>query len=188
MVIKLIKRVKTFLPEAKINSAEYREYIETFESEILRGISTLAILAIIERSGKNGIYGYALLKELEQETQNMLILEEGTMYPILKKLENQGIIEPFKRIHEGRSRNYYTMTESGRGVFNHLMGFLTKLIDSMKSIMGIEVNVLKEHIFYCPNCANKIDLTNREAQFCEMCGLNIENLKKTRIEGKVNKE
>lgn len=174
----MIKRVKTFLPDATINSAEYRAYTENFESEILRGISTLAILSIIQKTGSEGIYGYALLKQIEQETRNILILEEGTMYPILKKLEKDGIIESKKQVYEGRPRNYYSMTTQGNRVYNHLMGFFTKLVESLKSIMGIDVILPEKSFFYCPNCANKIDLRIKEVRFCEACGLNIQDIQK----------
>ena len=70
----MLKKVKTFHPEALIGTDHFRTYVESFESELLRGISTVAVLQIIKRYPREGIYGYQLLKELEEETKNVLII------------------------------------------------------------------------------------------------------------------
>jgi len=173
----MIKRVKTFLPDAKINAEEFREYGENFESEITRGISTLAILTIIRRSGTEGIYGYQLLKELEQDTKNMLIIEEGTLYPILKKLEKDGIVKSEKKVIGGRPRNYYMITQNGQQIYTHLIGFLSKFIEGIGSLLGLNVALPQIRYFYCPNCANQIE-KNDNMKFCAICGLNVEEFQK----------
>ena len=88
----MIRRVKEFGTKALIASQEIRDYVEKFESEINRGISTLCILAIIDRAENGEIHGYAILKNLEEETNEMLVVEEGTLYPLLRKLEGNGIL------------------------------------------------------------------------------------------------
>ena len=128
---KMIKRVKELGANALIASSDFRDFVEKFESEINRGISTLAILRIIDES-KNGIHGYGLLKVLEEKTNSMLIIEEGTLYPILRKLEKkQGLIESTKRTVEGRKRKVYTMTPEGKKIFNHMIGYYTKLTEAI---------------------------------------------------------
>ena len=46
--------------------------------------------------------------------------------------------------------------------------------------MDMNVN-LKEDYIYCPNCANKIDISKEDLYFCEICGLNIQDLKERRL-------
>jgi DNA-binding PadR family transcriptional regulator len=186
----MIKRIKTFMNEAQINDAGFREYVENFESEITRGISTLSILTILEHHGAEGIYGYQLLKELEESTQNMLIIEEGTLYPILKKLQTEGIVLSEKRTFSGRVRNYFILTPKGKQILNHMQGFFTRLVESMSGLMEYQVNTdySTNRAIFCPNCANRIEI-EEQGNYCPICGLNIEGLKgKTHIFSQSNKE
>ncbi|GAI60636.1 unnamed protein product [marine sediment metagenome] len=166
----MIRRVKEFGPQALIASQEIRDYIEKFESEINRGISTLCILAIIDSAENGKIHGYAILKNLEEETNEMMVIEEGTLYPLLRKLESNGILKSEKKIVENRMRKVYSITERGDKIYNHLSGFYSKLTEAISPLLDINVR-LKDHYLYCPNCANKIDLNENEIQFCDMCGL-----------------
>ncbi|NHI94130.1 MAG: hypothetical protein EAX96_16690 [Candidatus Lokiarchaeota archaeon] len=181
----MIKNIVSFNPDALIAEDQFRAFAEKFESEILRGISTLAILSIIQASGKEGTYGYQILKELGEKTKigdkQILIIEEGTLYPILKKLKRDGILTSEKKEHNGRIRTYYRLTEAGFRTYNHILGFFTKLIESISPILDVKVALQDDRFAYCPNCANKIDLQDEDVKFCDICGLNIENLKKRGI-------
>ena len=176
----MIKRVKEFGTEALIASQEIRDYVEKFESEINRGISTLCILAIINRAENREIHGYALIKNLELETNEMLVIEEGTLYPLLRKLESSGILKSERKTVENRMRKVYSITERGDKIYNHISGFYSKLTEAISPLFDINVS-LNENFLYCPNCANKINLNTEENPFCDMCGLNIQELRKRRI-------
>ncbi|TFG05192.1 MAG: PadR family transcriptional regulator [Promethearchaeota archaeon] len=169
----MIRRVKEFGESAFIT--QKREFLENFESEILRGISTLTILSVINDHSTAGTYGYEILKELQEKTQ-VLVIEDGTLYPILKKLQREGLVESEKKRVEGRSRTYYYLTNEGRKVYYHMQGFFTKLIESIAPLIEFNVSLKSDRFLYCPNCSNKIDLRDNP-RFCEMCGLNIEDYK-----------
>ena len=172
----MIKRVKHFQPDALIKTEIFRKYVEKFESEILRGISSLSILTIIKRHGDEGIYGYKLLQELTEETENMLVLEEGTLYPILRKLEKDGIVRLEKKPYSGRRfRNFYIMTEHGIDIFNHLSGFFAKLMEAIGPILDLDIEFNSEKYIFCPNCSNKIELSERDVRFCNVCGFNVKD-------------
>jgi PadR family transcriptional regulator PadR len=168
----LIKRIKGLDPE-------FQEYASKLESEINRGISTLCILSIINEYGEQGVHGYQVSKDLEQETNDMLVIEEGTLYPILRKLEDDGIIKSYRE-EGGRRRKYYELTNYGKKVFNYLAGFYSKLTEAIASLFDVKVNLNQERYLFCPMCSNKIDITNREQRFCDACGFNIENELQTR--------
>ena len=174
----MIKRVKQFQPEALMNLPRFRAFVEKSESEILRGISTVSVLHLIDQHGEEGIYGYLLLRELEVTTKHMLVIEEGTLYPQLKKLEKEGLVKSERKAVDGRQRKYYIITEEGSKIQNHLTGFFTKLVESMSELLEIKVQLSERDFLYCPNCANKIDLSDPDIKFCEVCGLNIEDLRK----------
>nr|MDO8110944.1 PadR family transcriptional regulator [Candidatus Sigynarchaeota archaeon] len=172
----MIKRVKEFGPAAMITKDEYRLYAENFESEILRGINTLIILRVIQQCGTDGSYGYQILKDLEEHTKKLLVIEEGTLYPILRKLEKDHILESMRKEVGGRERKYYKLTPEGVKVYNHMLGFMTKLVESIAPLTDMKV-VLDRRYYYCPNCANKIDLSAEGVKFCDVCGLNVEQYK-----------
>ena len=66
------------------------------------------------------------------------------------------------------------MTEHGKQVFNHLVGFYSKLTEAIAPLFDVKVDLKQDKYFYCPMCANKIDLSNKELKFCKICGFNIE--------------
>lgn len=177
----MVKRVKLFHPKALLNSDIFRDYIDNFESEILRGTSTLSILAIIYRNLESGIYGYKLAKELRKETNNVLFIEEGTLYPILRKLKKEGVVDTVRREVGGRIRNYNFITPEGIKIFNYLAGYYTKLTEAMQSIVNFKIEIIENNFFYCPNCTNRIEKTIEKVKICEVCGLNIENLIQKKI-------
>jgi len=171
----VLKKVKSFHPEALIGDDHFRTYVESFESELLRGISTVAVLQIIKQHPEEGIYGYQLLKSIEQETDNVLIIEEGTLYPLLRKMEKDGVLESTKKELSGRPRKYYTLTDEGHKLLNHMLGFFAKLLEAISPLMEIKIDLPEDEFMYCPNCANKIKL-DEVTKFCEVCGIYVEEL------------
>ena len=101
-MIAIIKRVKQLGANALIASRDFREYVEKQETEINRGISSLCVLSIIMQSEEKELHGYKILKDLTKKTNKMLVIEEGTLYPLLRKLEHQKIIDSRKE-ETGRS-------------------------------------------------------------------------------------
>lgn len=181
-LITIIKRVKELDATAMIASQEFRDYVEKQETEINRGISSLCILSIIteaknrDEAVQKEMHGYNILKQLEKKTRKMLVIEEGTLYPILRKLESDGIIESIRE-ETGRKRKYYYMTEYGKKIFNHLAGFYSKLTEAIAPLFDVEVDLKQDRYLFCPLCANKIDyneILEKELRFCTVCGYNIE--------------
>ncbi|MFX0056715.1 MAG: PadR family transcriptional regulator [Candidatus Hodarchaeota archaeon] len=162
----MIKRVKGLDPQ-------FQDYASKIESEINRGLSTLCILSIINQYGNDGVHGYQISKDLLEQTNEMLIIEEGTLYPLLRKLEDEDIIES-EREKEGRKRKYYFMTDYGVKLFNYLSGFYSKLSEAIAPLFDININLKQDRYLFCPMCANKIALINLELRYCDVCGHNIE--------------
>jgi len=170
---KVIKRIIEPGPKSLIAlNSNFKEYIEKFESEINRGISTLCILVIIKNAGEEGTYGYQILKDLKDETKNLLVIEEGTLYPLLRKLEKEKFIASKRLEVDGRLRKNYFITENGLKCFNRMEGFYSLLTEAISPLFDVNVKLMDRY-FYCPDCANKIDLSDKGSNFCEVCGKNI---------------
>ncbi len=175
----MIKRVRELDSKALIASSKFRDYVEKQETEINRGISSLCILSIIIQAGEDGSHGYQILKDLTDQTNDMLVIVEGTLYPILRKLESDGIIES-KKEETGRKRKFYYITEYGEKIYYYLSGFFSKLTEAIAPLFDVKVNLKQDKYLFCPMCANKIDLSNEELRFCDVCGHNIEKELNTR--------
>lgn len=174
-MITIIKRVKELGSKALIASPGFRVYVEKQETEINRGISSLCILSILMQTEEKELHGYKILKDLTEKTNEMLVIEEGTLYPILRKLEQDNIITS-RREESGRKRKFYSMTDYGKQVFNHLAGFYSKLTEAIAPLFDVKVDLKQEKYLYCPMCANKFEISSlsKELKFCTICGYNIE--------------
>jgi PadR family transcriptional regulator, regulatory protein PadR len=62
-------------------------------------------------------YGYSLLQTLEEK---QIAIEAGTLYPLLRRLESQGILESEWDTSESRPRKYYVLSDDGRVLYEQL--------------------------------------------------------------------
>ena len=173
----VIKGLKKFHPSALIHEEKVSRFLENFESDLLRGIAKLCLLRIIKQYGSEGTYGYQILKEIEQTTNNKLVIEEGTLYPMLKNLEKWGtgddklqLVHSTRKKVDGRTRKYYAITDDGLRIFNHLEGFFTSIINALSNLLDYQVILDEKSFLYCPNCSNKILLDENIVSNCEICG------------------
>ncbi|PQV63471.1 transcriptional regulator, PadR family [Abditibacterium utsteinense] len=70
---------------------------------------------ILEILGREACHGYAIAREIERQSDQVLQLREGSLYPALRVLENNGLIEGEWEIQSsGPARKNYRLTELGR--------------------------------------------------------------------------
>ncbi len=80
--------------------------------ELMRG--TLDVL-ILKALGWGPLHGYAISRLIHQQTDRALLVEEGTLYPALWRLENKGLVEGEWGLSENnRKAKYYRLTPAGR--------------------------------------------------------------------------
>ena len=82
-------------------------------SDLLRGSTDSLLLALVGESPK---YGYSIIKEIEKRTEGELRFKEGTLYPALHRLEEDGLIMGEWVSVKGMERRYYSLTERGAEV------------------------------------------------------------------------
>lgn len=81
------------------------------DRELLKGSFDVLLLALLERGP---MYGYQIVKEVKARTDGVLELKEGSLYPALHRLEQQGLIEGFWQPRaDGADRRYYRLTARG---------------------------------------------------------------------------
>jgi PadR family transcriptional regulator PadR len=90
------------------------DLFETLRLELRRGCLVLAVLARL----KTEQYGYTLRKSLSDAG---LAIDEGTLYPLLRRLETQGLLVSSWREEDKRNKRFYRMSPEGERVFAQLL-------------------------------------------------------------------
>jgi PadR family transcriptional regulator, regulatory protein PadR len=73
-------------------------------------LPTLILEALIHEP----THGYRIAQQIKERSEGLLDFKEGTLYPALHKLENEGLVESYEAVEKGRTRRYYRITKSGR--------------------------------------------------------------------------
>ncbi len=97
-----------------------KEIIENQVLELRRGVTTYALLQILSKEQ----YGYSLQMMLSQMG---LEVEQGTLYPLLRRLEQQGLLDSTWRVEEGRPRRYYQINDAGKEILQKLVNEWARL-------------------------------------------------------------
>ena len=81
------------------------------DRELLKGSTNLLVLSVLENEN---MYGYEMIKKIKLQSENVFEFQEGTLYPILHKLEEKGWISSYWDEFSGKKRKYYSITEDGK--------------------------------------------------------------------------
>lgn len=80
----------------------------SYSKELLKGAADTLVLSAFAEGDK---YGYQVVKELERRSEGYFCLKEGTLYPILHRLERQGLLAArWETMPNGSERRYYALT------------------------------------------------------------------------------
>ena len=77
-------------------------------------LPTLILQALAEQPS----HGYRIAQQIKARSKGVLDFKEGTLYPALHKLENEGLVASYEGIEQGRTRRYYRITKSGKTVLS----------------------------------------------------------------------
>ena len=105
------------------------------EKELVGASTALLILGTLNKSPD---YGYMLVKRINEDAAGIFHWQEGTIYPVLHKLEEEKLIRAqWETAENGRERKYYYITASGRKSleektrqWNEFHGLITKLSEA----------------------------------------------------------
>lgn len=104
------------------------EQINQLRLELRRGVVVLAVLSQMDTAR----YGYSLIQRLAEQG---LEIEEGTLYPLLRRLEKQGLLESEWEMGENRPRKYYRISPQGRVVLAALRAEWLEMLTMMGQIL-----------------------------------------------------
>ena len=82
------------------------------DKKMMAASTSMLLLKLLE---EEDMYGYQMIRKLETRSGNVFSLKEGTMYPVLHALEEEGAVESYEKAAEtGRMRKYYHLTRKGQ--------------------------------------------------------------------------
>lgn len=110
---------------------------EKYIRQMKKGVLDMLVLKLLEKDQK---YGYQLISELKEKSGEMFVLKEGTLYPILYRLEDDGLVESCWSGPKGKqmARKYYQITEQGKAALGEIRELWMKMSDGIRRIMQEE--------------------------------------------------
>jgi PadR family transcriptional regulator, regulatory protein PadR len=103
--------------------------MDVFGGEIRRrDVVPLLVLHLIQREPA---YGNRLIEEIEEITEGVISVNPNTIYPLLRELEEQGMIDGQWEHPDRRTRRYYAITSAGRKEYGRLVSELEPFLDSV---------------------------------------------------------
>jgi DNA-binding PadR family transcriptional regulator len=107
---------------------EISELYPKLTQELRRGILVLAALSQL----KEEKYGYALINSLAEKG---LDIEQGTLYPLLRRLETQGLLNSEWNVEGSRPRRYYVISSQGTKMLEELTKEWRNLSNVMEKLL-----------------------------------------------------
>lgn len=102
--------------------------------ELVKGSTSILVLSLLSRED---MYGYQITRVLKEETDSVFEMKEGTLYPLLHGLENEGAIESYwKDAQNGKKRKYYHITKKGMGLLEEKRVEWTQYSKAVNSVIG----------------------------------------------------
>lgn len=91
------------------------------DAQLKKGLLDVCVLSVLRREDT---YGY----KITQEITELLDTSESALYPVLRRLESQGLLDTYSREYSGRLRKYYRITGAG----------ISRLRESMQELSDLK--------------------------------------------------
>jgi PadR family transcriptional regulator, regulatory protein PadR len=112
----------------RIVAMENVQTIENLILEMRRGVIVLAVLSQCNQEQ----YGYSLMKSIAEKG---LEIDQGTLYPLLRRLETQGLLSSSWRLEDARPRRYYVISREGQEILPKLVGEWESMVRMMRHML-----------------------------------------------------
>lgn len=103
-------------------------------SKDLVAASSIPLVLSILNEGDD--YGYSIIKKVMIASENQLQWKEGSLYPVLSKLEKKGLINSTIKVENGRKRKYYSINRPGKTKLEELKKEWELITNTMNILCG----------------------------------------------------
>jgi len=102
-------------------------------TDLIKGSLKTIVLKLLEENGR--MYGYEITRKVEELTASKIKLTYGALYPVLHKLESEGVLVTEQENFNNRLRIYYSLTTKGHSVVIEKIREMKEFIESLQSIV-----------------------------------------------------
>jgi PadR family transcriptional regulator, regulatory protein PadR len=106
----------------------HHELLENLRLELRRGSLVLAVLFALRKEQ----YGYTLRKTLAEQG---MAIDEGTLYPLLRRLESQGLLASEWREEDKRNKRFYRLSPDGKVILKQLLSEWQRISSSLNGML-----------------------------------------------------
>ncbi len=107
------------------------ENIQSIDNLILEMRRGVIVLAVLSQCGQEQ-YGYSLMKSISEKG---LEIDQGTLYPLLRRLETQGLLSSSWRLEDARPRRYYVISHEGQQLLPRLVEEWESMVRMMNRML-----------------------------------------------------
>ena len=106
-------------------------------SEPLKGTLQTILLKVLKDHGK--MYGYEITQRVKELSDGRILLTEGALYPMLHKLEAEGLLKTETVMTGKRVRKYYSLTTEGRSLTKERVSELFDFIRTIANVLQVKI-------------------------------------------------
>jgi len=103
-------------------------------TDLIKGSLKTIVLKLLEENGR--MYGYEITRKVEELTSGKIKLTYGALYPVLHKLESEGVLATESENFNNRIRIYYSLTDKGHSVVAEKIKEIKMFIESLENIIN----------------------------------------------------
>lgn len=107
---------------------------DKYERQMKKGVLDMLVLRLLRSEAK---YGYQIIQEMKEKSEETFLLKDGTLYPILYRLEDDNLVVSKWSEAEGKQvpRKYYEITEEGQKALDEIEAVWKRISDGIAKIM-----------------------------------------------------
>jgi len=111
-------------------------FLANWVTQLRKGILEFCVLNVLEDAS---LYGYDIVRRLR--ALEVLVISEGTIYPILSRLRKEGLLKTYlEESPEGPARKYYELTDRGKDMLAEMRHVWTRMTEGVQNARGMKGN------------------------------------------------
>jgi len=115
-------------------SRKHINYTMEPSNEFLRGTLKTIVLKLLHERGR--MYGYEITQDVKERTNGEITLTFGALYPVLHKLEQEGLLVTQSEEADGRLRKYYSLTPIGTATAHQKVSDFERFVEAMQILLS----------------------------------------------------
>jgi|SRR3989339_452031 len=105
---------------------------------MMKGVADIVVLQVLDKHGES--YGYELVQVIGRASKDAFAFREGTLYPLLYKLEDQRLVESSRKATDGgKVRRYYRISKKGKAHLAEKTKAYLGFIEGLQSVLEFGV-------------------------------------------------